>query len=64
MCVIKKIVCVLVKFEWDFFFYCKITNPITLCTSGLLLASNGENVVLRANKILLKANFLRYQSQI
>ncbi len=36
----------------------------TVCTSGVLLASNGENLVLRPNKILLKAHFLRHQPQI
>ncbi len=41
----------------------QITNPTTVCTSGVL-ASNGGNLVLRPNKMLLKANFLSYQPQI
>ncbi len=59
MCVIKKNVCmcmcVLVKFEREKLL--QITNPSTVYTSGVLLASNGENLVLRPNKILLKAHF-------
>ncbi len=67
MCVIKKKIvfvymCVLVIFERKTLL--QITNPSTVCTSRVLLASNGENLVLRPNKILLKANFLRYQPQI
>ncbi len=59
MCVIKKNVCmcmcVLVKLERKTLL--QITNPTTVYTSGVLLASNGENLVQRPNKILLKANF-------
>ncbi len=65
MCIIKKNigVCFLVIFEREKL-YCKITNPPTVSTSRVSLASNGENLILRPNKILLKAHFLRYQPQI
>ncbi len=62
MCVIKKIVCVLVIFERETLL--QITHSTSVCTSGVLLASNGENLILRPNKILLKAQFLRYRPQI
>ncbi len=63
MCHTKKIVCVcfgvIEIFEREKLL--QITNPTTVCISGVLLASNGENVVLRPNNIFLKAHFLRYQ---
>ncbi len=40
-------VCVLVIFERKTLL--QITNPTTVCTSGVLLGSNGENLVLRPN---------------
>ncbi len=55
-------VCVLVIFERDEL-YCK--SQIKHCEhQRSFAASNGENVVLRPNNILLKAHFLRYQPQI
>ncbi len=38
----------------------QITNPTTVSTSGVLLASNWGNMVLRPTFFLLKAYFLRY----
>ncbi len=57
-----KIVCVFVIFERDEL-YCK--SQIKHCElQQSFAASNGENVVLHPNNILLKAHFLRYQPQI
>ncbi len=54
--------CVLVIFERDKL-YCK--SQIKHCVQQQsFAASKGENVVLRSNKISLKAHFLRYQPQI
>jgi len=63
VCVIKNIcapvcVCNIEREKWQ------ITNPITVCTSGVLLAPNGENMLLCPNKLELKAHFLRYHPQI
>ncbi len=60
VCHKKNCVCVLVIFERD-----KLCTLYKHCVQQrCFAASNGENVVLRPNKILLKAHFLRYQPQI
>ncbi len=75
MCVIKKLclcTCVFLQYLREKN-YCKsqiqaLCAPAAsngeFCWHLILLASNGENLVLRPNKIFLKANFLRYQPQI
>ncbi len=44
--------------------FCKSQIQALCAPAEFLLASNGKNVVLRPNKILLKAHFLRYQPKI
>ncbi len=52
MCVIQNCVCVcaLVKFERERISTANYKSS-TVCTSRVLLASNGENLVLRPNKM-------------
>ncbi len=54
--------CVLVIYERD---NSTVNHKLKHCElQQSFAASNGENVVLRPNNILLKAHFLRYQPQI
>ncbi len=62
VCVITNCVCVLVIFERD---NSTVNHKLKHCVHQQTFpASNGETVVLRPNKLLLKAHFLRYQPQI